>query len=145
MPRSTPPGKAHTARSNACWVGLNRSYDHRIVSPQGPLPALVPVRARGQIEGSTQPVADGGQGQHGHLSGDQLDGQRQTVEVLQDLHQRFGVRSGQLVVTVVASRVLEERPHARLPLQGGQVVDDARRRQRLEAQDVLAAGVQRQP
>ena len=46
---------------------------------------------------------------------------------------------------VPAAGVLEERPHARLPLEGGQVVGVPRGRQRLEADDVLAAGVQGDP
>ena len=98
-----------------------------------------------QVQGPPEPVADRGEGQHRDLPGDQLDRQGQAVEVLQDLDEWSGVERGQLVGAVPAPGVLEERAHARLPLEGGEVVGVPRRRQRLEADDVLTAGVQRHP
>ena len=50
-----------------------------------------PAASPDQVESTSEAVSDGGQWQHRDLPGDQLDRERQSVEVLEDLHERTRV------------------------------------------------------
>ena len=101
--------------------------------------------AGGQVERAVQPLTDSPQRHHGDLTRSKLDPKRQTVQSAQHLDEVADVVRRQLVPGSPSTRVLDERPYAGLPPQAVEVAHSARYRQGLEAYDVLAGHLQRDP
>ena len=104
-----------------------------------------PLPAGGEVERPVQPVAHGAQRHHRHLSGRQLDPERQPVQAAQHLHDVRGILRGQLEVGPASPGVLDERADPRLPAQGLEVRPFPGHGQRLQPHDVLPRDVQGDP